>query len=127
MDLPGGLRIFNSDSNTWLGGSEDGEILLHVERMPEDVIGIPNVFADGDLDLYLCSNGMVEAFSEQMKGVNVTGTFGSKPIQGYLTICKVIGVAMYVVLTAAKAVEETIDLRHLSLDITNRIGQNFLK
>lgn len=123
FQLPNGLKIFNRRENTWIGGSEDGQVIVHVERITQELNDIPTVLAEGDLDLFLCSDGPVESTESSIKEVQVNGSFANTPIKGYLAVVKIIGNVAYLVLTATKAISDQIDLKGISLDIIGRINQ----
>lgn len=122
--LPNGLKIFNKKDDVWGGGSEDGAVLVHVERLKEPTDEIPTILADGNLDLYLASKGPAEEVDENIKQISVGGSYASKAIYGCLKMVKILGKVAYLVLTASKIIGEHIDLEGMSIDIIGRINQS---
>ena len=127
IELPGGLKVFNRRNATWIGGTDDGEVMVHVERIQAEDDEVPTILAEGDLDIFLISEGQVEELNDTTKGIRVNGMYSKKPIKGYLSVVKVLGKVAYLVMTATKAIAGNIDLRLLSMDITGRISQKMNK
>jgi len=120
INLPAELKIFNRKANTWLGGTEDGDLIVHVERLSKDTEEIPTILAEGDLDLYLFSKGPIEIIDAHTKGVHVNGTFSQVSIHGYLALGRIKEKATYLVLMATKTSGEANRLKEISLDIVER-------
>ena len=121
IQLPNGYKTFNRKPDTWIGGAEDGEVIVHVERLKGDPTEITTILAEGDLDLNLCSEGSID---HRIQGIKVNGSASNLGIQGYLGMVEIVGKVAYLVLAASHAIGKQIDLKGLSLDIMSRIHRS---
>ena len=84
IPLPTSFNILTYSSNIWLGGSTDGQLYLHAERYNSASTDIPNILADGDLDMTMVSVGDEDIWQNDVKGIQIKGTLGPKSMHGYL-------------------------------------------
>lgn len=121
LELPKGLRIFNRNLNTWIGGSENGDLMLHIERIEADEFEIPAILAEEDLDLFLCSINPPQVHTPWIQGVRMSGSYLNNPIEGYLSMVYTMNRTFYIVLVSTPKLPNTMNLKQHSLGIAKRI------
>ncbi len=118
IKLPEGYLIFNYNRKTWLGGSTDGQQLMHIERVPTTNGQIPTILAEGDLDLFICSKGTkIETISDQVSGIEMEGEFSDQDIKGYLAMVDLLDGNSYLILVASIEKQVGRNERNLALNI----------
>lgn len=100
FNLPKDFLIYNRSNKVWTGGSKDGQFYLQLEKMNTGDGKIPNILADGDLNIFLTSVDSVENFSAKKRGIKVAGSIGTKSIEGYLLMIDCSNNTSYLILLA---------------------------
>lgn len=99
--LPEGLIIFSYTGRIWIGGSQQPNDLLYIERVPSDIQAVPTILADGDIDLTLVSVGPSEQLEAGAEGIRVAGNYRDKSFGGYLSLVPVSKADRYLVMIAS--------------------------
>ncbi len=127
IDLPDDIKIYHKNEKTWMGGSDDGEIYLHIERINNGEEEIPTILAEGDLDMFICSTNKTEIQGSNIRGVDVSGTIGGNDITGYLAKVNIFKKMSYLVLAACKGTVRDSKLRSMALSLIKSISKNYGK
>lgn len=127
VELPEDIKIFHKNEKTWMGGTEDGEIYVHIERIATEQKEIPTILAEGDLDLFLCSTGEAQQKGKGIKGVNVSGSIGGKEVTGYLAQINIFKKMGYLVLAACGNGSNPNQLQKLAMRLVGSISSNYGK
>lgn len=122
ISLPKDYLIFNYHRKLWLGGSKDGNQLLLIERIPMQDAKIPNILAEGDLNLFICSTGTkIEQYSDKISGIEMEGTYNEIDIQGDLLIVNINKQHSYLILIAEQESKRQINKKEKAMQIANAL------
>ena len=122
ISLPKDYLIFNYHRKLWLGGSKDGYQLLLIERIPTQNAQIPNILAEGDLNLFICSTGTkIEKYSDQISGIEMEGTYHDIDIKGDLIIVNISDQYSYLILIAEQESNRQVNKKEKAMQIANAL------
>ena len=127
LELPDDIKIYKRNEKTWMGGTDDGEVYVHIERIASEQQDIPTILAEDDLDMFLCSTSGIEEQPDGVRSVEVSGSIGGKEVKGYLAQSNLLSKMGYLVLTAGQRTTAPRQLQKLALRLINSITANFGK
>ena len=128
VELPEDIKIYNRNEKTWMGGTDDGEVYVHIERITADQAEMPTILAEGDLDMFLCSTSDIEQQNGGIRGVNVSGSIGGTEVKGYLAQINILRKMGYLVLAACRnSTTAPAKIQQLALRLIASITSNYGK
>lgn len=119
--LPEGLIIYSYTGRIWLGGSSKPTDLLYMERVSTEMKNVPNILADGDIDLNIVSIGSSEALQDGAEGTIVAGNFRDQSFSGYLSLIPVDNKHRYLVLMASTTLADEERQREVCLSLQQEL------
>ena len=98
ISLPTDWRIYHFTDRAWIGGSIDGQAYLHVEKMPSGKNTLPTIWAEEDLDLYICTTSQEKISNNNTTSADVAGSFADQAVEGIISKIEINAKEAYLVL-----------------------------